>query len=37
MSWLALIEERGAQILQIDVTEGNAPGMVKVRRLELGK
>ena len=37
MSWLALLEARGAQILQIDVTEGNTPGMVKVRRLELGQ
>lgn len=37
MSWLALLEGRGARILQIDVTEGNAPGLVKVRRLELGK
>lgn len=37
MGWLALLETRGALILQIDVAEASAPGLVKVRRLELGQ
>ena len=37
LGWLQNMEEMGILILQADLAEGNAPGMVRIRRLQLGK
>ncbi|MGS2721112.1 type II secretion system protein GspM [Paraglaciecola aestuariivivens] len=37
LGWLQSLEKIGVSILDIDMAEANAPGIVKVRRLKLGK
>lgn len=37
LSWLQGLEKRGIQIVDLDVAEASDPGMVKIRRLQLGK
>ncbi|MBL54295.1 MAG: type II secretion system protein M [Aestuariibacter sp.] len=37
LAWLDHLESRGVQIDQLDVTEADASGMIKVRRLVLSK
>lgn len=37
LSWLQSLENRGIRIINVDLAEANAPGMVKVRSLQLGK
>lgn len=37
LSWLKAMEDMGILILQADLAEGNAPGMIRIRRLQLGK
>ncbi|WP_158972731.1 type II secretion system protein GspM [Paraglaciecola sp. L3A3] len=37
LSWLQSLEKLGINILDIDVAEADAPGLVKIRRLKLGK
>lgn len=37
VSWLQSLEALGIRIINVDLAESNAPGMVKVRSLQLGK
>lgn len=37
LSWLQSLEKTGVSILDIDISESNLPGQVKIRRLKLGK
>lgn len=37
LSWLHALEGMGVVILQADMAEASAPGMIKIRRLQLGK
>lgn len=37
LSWLQALEKRGVKILDMDVAKANAPGMIKIRSLQLGK
>ncbi|WJG09304.1 type II secretion system protein M [Aliiglaciecola sp. LCG003] len=37
ISWLQSMENSGIKIINVDLSEANAPGMVKVRSLQLGK
>ncbi len=37
IAWLGALEGMGVVIQQADITEGNASGYIRVRRLELGK
>ncbi len=37
LAWLQTMEEMGILILQADLAEGSAPGMIRIRRLQLGK
>ncbi|GAA0854930.1 type II secretion system protein M [Aliiglaciecola litoralis] len=37
VSWLQNMENQGIRIINVDLAEANAPGMVKVRSLQLGK
>lgn len=37
VSWLQNLESRGVRIINVDLAEADAPGMVKVRSLQLGK
>ena len=37
LAWLEAMEEMGVVIRQLDITEANAPGLIKIRRLQLGK
>jgi general secretion pathway protein M len=37
LAWLQAMEKMGVLIQQVDITESGAPGMIKVRRLQLGK
>lgn len=36
LTWLNTLESRGVMILQADITETDNPGIVQVRRLQLG-
>lgn len=36
VSFLHQLEQRGISVLQLDITEASAPGLVKIRRLQLG-
>lgn len=37
LAWLQAMETMGIVIQQADIAEANAPGMIKIRRLQLGK
>ena len=37
LSWLQTMENQGIKIITVDLTEADAPGLVKVRSLQLGK
>lgn len=37
VDWLNALEKMGIVILQVDITEAEAPGQIKIRRLQLGK
>jgi general secretion pathway protein M len=37
LAWVNTLENQGVIVLQADFTEGSAPGLVSVRRLQLGK
>ena len=37
LSWLQVMEKMGIRIIQVDIAESNEPGMVRIRRLQLGK
>lgn len=37
LSWLQAMENKGIKIITVDLTEADAPGLVKVRSLQLGK
>ena len=37
LSWLQTMENQGIRIITVDLTEADAPGLVKVRSLQLGK
>lgn len=37
MAWLESLDKTGVQVLQADINESGGAGMVKVRRLQLGK
>ena len=37
MVWLDSLDKSGVQVLQADISESGGAGMVKVRRLQLGK
>lgn len=37
VSWLQAMENKGIKIINVDLTEADAPGLVKVRSLQLGK
>lgn len=37
ISWLQAMENKGIRIINVDLTEADAPGLVKVRSLQLGK
>lgn len=37
VSWLNSMENLGIKIINVDLTEADAPGLVKVRSLQLGK
>lgn len=37
LSWLQSLEKTGVTILDVDIVEADAPGLVKIRRLKLGK
>lgn len=37
LAWLQAMEKMGVLIQQVDITESGTPGMIKVRRLQLGK
>ena len=37
VDWLNALEKMGIVILQVDLTESEAPGQIKIRRLQLGK
>ena len=37
LSWLQALEKMGVEIKDIDIAEADLPGMVKIRRLKLGK
>ncbi len=36
LEWLKALEQMGIVILQVDITEADSPGMIKIRRLQLG-
>lgn len=36
LAWLEALEDMGVVIRQLDITEANAPGLIKIRRLQLG-
>lgn len=36
LAWLNQLEERGISILQVDISETDEPGLIKIRRLQLG-
>ncbi|WP_018982306.1 type II secretion system protein GspM [Salinimonas chungwhensis] len=36
LAWLNQLEERGIAILQVDISETDMPGQIKIRRLQLG-
>ncbi|WP_100642464.1 type II secretion system protein GspM [Alteromonas facilis] len=37
VDWLNALENMGITILQVDLTEADSPGQIKLRRLQLGK
>jgi general secretion pathway protein M len=37
LEWLKAMENMGVIILQADIAEADAPGYIKIRRLQLGK
>ncbi len=37
LSWINTLESQGVLVLQADFAEGSSPGLVSVRRLQLGK
>ncbi|MBU2978324.1 type II secretion system protein M [Alteromonas sp. C1M14] len=37
LDWLQAMEAMGIRIIQADFAEGDDPGMIKIRRLQLGK
>lgn len=37
LDWLNALERMGVVIIQLDITESEAPGQINVRRLQLGK
>ncbi|MBT0587861.1 type II secretion system protein GspM [Alteromonas oceanisediminis] len=37
IDWLNALETMGVVILQVDVTEAESPGQIRIRRLQLGK
>lgn len=37
LSWLQALEKRGVKILDVDFAKADAPGLIKVRSLQLGK
>ena len=37
LAWLQALEKMGVQIQQVDITESGSQGMIKIRRLQLGK
>jgi len=37
LEWLKAVENMGVIILQADIAEADAPGYIKIRRLQLGK
>ena len=37
LEWLKAMENMGVVILQADIAEADAPGYIKIRRLQLGK
>ena len=37
VSWLQAMENKGIRIITVDLAEADAPGLVKVRSLQLGK
>ena len=37
IDWLNALERMGVVILQVDVTEAESPGQIRIRRLQLGK
>lgn len=37
VDWLNALERMGVVILQVDLTESDSPGQIKIRRLQLGK
>ncbi|WP_026376222.1 type II secretion system protein GspM [Aestuariibacter salexigens] len=37
LAWLQALERRGVIILQADFAEADAPGLIRIRRLQLGK
>lgn len=37
LSWLQELERLGIKILDLDITEADIPGQIKIRRLKLGK
>ena len=37
LSWLQALEKEGVVIKDIDIADADSPGMVKIRRLKLGK
>lgn len=37
LDWINALENMGVVVLQVDVTEAEAPGQIKIRRLQLGK
>ncbi|WP_218354199.1 type II secretion system protein GspM [Alteromonas lipotrueiana] len=36
LEWLKALENQGIVILQVDIAEAGAPGLIKIRRLQLG-
>lgn len=36
LEWLKALESQGIVILQVDIAEAGAPGLIKIRRLQLG-
>ena len=37
LSWLQTMENMGIQIINLDVAQADAPGLIKIRSLQLGK
>lgn len=37
LAWLQALEKMGILIKQVDISESNTPGIIRIRRLQLGK